>query len=74
MNLLVSAVLGYLLGSVPFGLLIVKWIKGIDLRTFGSGNIGATNAMRVHRIGDAVAGAAPAYTGPLDDEAIGFPR
>jgi glycerol-3-phosphate acyltransferase PlsY len=39
-------VLGYLLGSVPFGLLIAKWIKGIDLRTFGSGNIGATNAMR----------------------------
>lgn len=39
-------VLAYLLGSVPFGLVIAKWIKGIDLRTFGSGNIGATNAMR----------------------------
>ena len=35
----------YLLGSIPFGFLIAK-AKGIDLRTFGSGNIGATNAMR----------------------------
>ena len=37
--------LAYLLGSVPFGLLIAR-TKGIDLRKFGSGNIGATNAMR----------------------------
>ncbi|MCA9053937.1 MAG: glycerol-3-phosphate 1-O-acyltransferase PlsY, partial [Planctomycetaceae bacterium] len=31
----------------PFGLLIGKWFRGIDLRDFGSGNIGATNAARV---------------------------
>lgn len=44
---LVAAVaLSYLLGSVPWGLVLVRLIKGIDLRTVGSGNIGATNAMR----------------------------
>ena len=36
----------YLVGAIPFGFLAVKWIKGIDLRTVGSGNIGATNAAR----------------------------
>ena len=36
----------YLLGSVPFGLLIVKQFSGIDLRAFGSGNIGTSNAVR----------------------------
>ena len=35
----------YFLGSIPFGFLIAK-ARGNDLRTFGSGNIGATNAMR----------------------------
>ena len=38
-------VFSYLLGSVPFGLLIAR-AKGVDLRLVGSGNIGATNAMR----------------------------
>ncbi|MFT7679503.1 MAG: glycerol-3-phosphate acyltransferase PlsY [Planctomycetota bacterium] len=37
----------YFLGAVPFGLLVVRLVKGLDLRTVGSGNIGATNAMRV---------------------------
>lgn len=36
----------YILGSVPFGLLIVKSWKGIDIRKYGSGNIGATNVLR----------------------------
>ena len=36
----------YLLGSIPFGLLFAKWFTGKDPRQHGSGNIGATNAMR----------------------------
>ncbi len=45
--LLLGLLLAYLLGAVPFGLVMVRLIKGIDLRDVGSGNIGATNAMRV---------------------------
>ncbi len=46
--LLVVAALsgGYLVGSIPFGLLFARWIAGVDPREIGSGNIGATNAMR----------------------------
>jgi len=36
----------YLLGSIPFGYLIVRWEKGIDVRKTGSGSTGATNVMR----------------------------
>lgn len=40
-------ILAYLVGSIPFGLLLGKAIKGIDIRDHGSGNIGATNVLRI---------------------------
>ena len=39
---------GYLLGSMPFGYWVVKLLKGEDVRTVGSGNIGATNVWRTY--------------------------
>ncbi|MDY7012192.1 MAG: glycerol-3-phosphate 1-O-acyltransferase PlsY [Cyanobacteriota bacterium] len=36
----------YLLGSIPTGYLIVKWLKGVDIRECGSGSTGATNVLR----------------------------
>lgn len=38
---------GYVVGGIPFGLLIARWVAGIDVREHGSGNIGATNVYRV---------------------------
>ena len=43
---LITAVVSYLLGSIPFGYLLVRIFKGEDVRTSGSGNIGATNVAR----------------------------
>jgi glycerol-3-phosphate acyltransferase PlsY len=43
----VVVVIGYLLGSIPFGLIIGKLKSGIDIRQQGSGKTGATNLMRV---------------------------
>jgi glycerol-3-phosphate acyltransferase PlsY len=39
-------VLGYGLGSIPTGVLIARWQKGVDIRQVGSGNIGMTNVLR----------------------------
>jgi glycerol-3-phosphate acyltransferase PlsY len=46
LSYILTALGAYLLGSIPTGYLAAK-AKGIDIRTVGSGNIGATNAMRV---------------------------
>jgi glycerol-3-phosphate acyltransferase PlsY len=53
--LLIVAVLGYLLGSIPFGVLITRAMGLGDLRQIGSGNIGATNVLRTGNKGAAAA-------------------
>ncbi len=53
--LLVTAVLAYLLGSVPFGVVITRALGLGDLRKIGSGNIGATNVLRTGNKGAAAA-------------------
>jgi len=70
---LIAALLGaYLIGSFPTGFLLVKWLKRVDLRTVGSGNIGATNVGRVAGrwasalvfVTDAAKGALPVMIAP----------
>lgn len=50
-----ALVLGYLLGSIPFGVLLTRMAGAGDLRQVGSGNIGATNVLRTGRKGLAAA-------------------
>src|SRR3954471_1724797 len=47
--------IGYLFGSIPFGLLLIRFAGAGDIRAIGSGNIGATNVLRTGRKGLAVA-------------------
>jgi glycerol-3-phosphate acyltransferase PlsY len=53
--LLLTAILGYLLGSIPFGVLMTSLFGLGDLRKIGSGNIGATNVLRTGNKGAALA-------------------
>lgn len=77
MALVLLCTAAFLLGAIPFALLVVRICKGVDVRTVGSGNVGATNASRAfHSRGgrlaaflgiyllDAIKGFAPAWWGP----------
>jgi len=57
--------INYLLGSLPFGVIIGWLLKGIDIRKYGSGNIGATNVSRV-------LGFVPALLAGIADALKGF--
>ena len=54
-TIIIAALLGYALGSIPFGLLLTKVTGGGDIRDIGSGSIGATNVLRTGNKGLAVA-------------------
>jgi len=77
MSLTIGCLLAWVLGGIPFGLVLVKAFTGQDLRRLGSGNVGATNASRAfenRKVGlavffgiyllDAAKGFVPAFWGP----------
>jgi glycerol-3-phosphate acyltransferase PlsY len=53
MSILLAAILGYVLGAIPVGLLVGRITRGVDLRAHGSGRTGATNALRTLGMGAA---------------------
>ena len=65
MALWLIPLIAYLLGSIPFGLIIVRIAGGGDVRNVGSGNIGATNVTRA-------AGAVPGLITLVLDMAKGY--
>ena len=79
--LLGPLLLGYLCGALPFGLWIGKLFRGVDVRTLGSGNLGATNVYRslgpalgwLTLVLDALKGAVPVWVAPQLPGATGVP-
>lgn len=79
--ILVALAIGYLSGALPWGLWLGLWWKGVDVRTVGSRNLGATNVYR--SLGPAVGipvlildiakGTLPTWLVPLSPWAAGFP-
>ena len=55
MESIYALALGYALGSIPFGLILTRAFGAGDLRSIGSGSIGATNVLRTGRKGLAIA-------------------
>lgn len=72
---------GYLSGSLPWGLWLGRWVRGVDVRTIGSGNLGATNVYRSLGPGigiatlllDVAKGALPTWLVPLSAAGAAFP-
>ncbi len=75
MNAVILIIISYIVGSIPFGLIVGKMLRGIDIRDHGSGNIGFTNAWRVLGIGpgllvfifDVAKGFSPVFAGKIID-------
>ncbi len=55
MSIALALLISYLVGSIPTAYLLIQRVKGIDIRSVGSGNVGATNALRVAGKGAGVA-------------------
>ncbi len=70
---ILALVVSYFLGSIPFSLLVGKLVAGVDIRTKGSGNVGATNVLRtlgtkgaiLALLGDALKGVVAVWLGML---------
>lgn len=77
---ILALLLGYLCGSIPFGVVITRMMGAGDVRTIGSGNIGATNVLRTGRKGlaaatlllDAAKGALPVLLANMVDPSLGI--
>lgn len=45
-NLLIAVIVSYIIGAIPFSYILGRLLKGVDIREYGSGNVGATNLIR----------------------------
>lgn len=71
MGIAITILVSYLLGSISFGIIITRMVKGVDIRNYGSGSTGMTNVLRtvgkgpgaIVFLGDALKGAAAVFIG-----------